>query len=68
MSRPLPPSDSLPYALYTAAQVRALDQAAIASGMPGGALMARAGEAAYQLAPGQVARGTTDHPALRGGQ
>lgn len=49
MSRPLPPSDSLPYALYTAAQVRALDQAAIASGMPGGALMARAGEAAYQL-------------------
>ncbi len=48
MSRPLPPSDSLPYALYTAAQVRALDQAAIASGMPGGALMARAGEAAYQ--------------------
>ncbi|MFZ1575079.1 MAG: NAD(P)H-hydrate epimerase, partial [Chromatiaceae bacterium] len=49
MSRPPPPSDSLPYALYTAAQVRALDQAAIASGMPGGALMARAGEAAYQL-------------------
>ena len=49
MSRPLPPSDSLPYALYTAAQVRALDQAAIASGMPGGALMARAGEAAYRL-------------------
>ncbi len=48
MPRPLPPSDSLPYALYTAAQVRALDQAAIASGMPGGALMARAGEAAYQ--------------------
>lgn len=48
MSRPLPPSDSLPYALYTAAQVRALDQAAIASGMPGGTLMARAGEAAYQ--------------------
>ncbi len=49
MSRPLPPSDSLPYALYTAAQVRALDQAAIASGMPGGALMARAGEVAYRL-------------------
>ena len=49
MPRPLPPSDSLPYALYTAAQVRALDQAAIASGMPGGALMARAGEAAYRL-------------------
>ncbi len=49
MSRPLPPSDSLPYALYTAAQVRALDQAAIACGMPGGALMARAGEAAYRL-------------------
>ena len=48
MPRPLPTSDSLPYALYTAAQVRALDQAAIASGMPGGALMARAGEAAYQ--------------------
>ena len=48
MPRPLPPSDSLPYALYTAAQVRALDQAAIASGMPGGALMARAGAAAYQ--------------------
>ena len=48
MPRPLPTSDSLPYALYTAAQVRALDQAAIASGMPGGALMARAEEAAYQ--------------------
>lgn len=49
MLRPLPSNDSLPYALYTAAQVRALDQAAIACGVPGSTLMARAGEAAFKL-------------------
>ncbi len=49
MSRPLPPSDQLPYALYTAEKVRALDRAAIASGIPGTELMERAGQAAYGL-------------------
>ncbi len=49
MSRPLPPSDQLPYALYTAEQVRALDRAAIACGIPGTELMERAGQAAYGL-------------------
>lgn len=47
--RPLPNREQLPYALYTAAQVRALDQAAIASHCPGGELMQRAGQAAYDL-------------------
>ena len=49
MPRPLPTSEQLPYALYTAAQVRALDQAAIASHCPGAELMQRAGQAAYGL-------------------
>lgn len=47
--RPLPHREQLPYALYTAAQVRALDQAAIASHCPGAELMQRAGQAAYDL-------------------
>ena len=47
--RPLPTREQLPYALYTAAQVRALDQAAIASHCPGAELMQRAGQAAYDL-------------------
>ena len=47
--RPLPTHEQLPYALYTAAQVRALDQAAIASHCPGAELMQRAGQAAYDL-------------------
>jgi NAD(P)H-hydrate epimerase len=49
MPRPLPASDQLPYALYTAAQVRALDRAVIASHCPGPELMERAGQAAYAL-------------------
>lgn len=40
---------TLPTALYTAAQTRALDQAAIASGIPGYTLMCRAGAAAWAL-------------------
>ncbi|HPB76697.1 MAG TPA: NAD(P)H-hydrate epimerase, partial [Chromatiaceae bacterium] len=47
--RPIPHREQLPYALYTAAQVRALDQAAIASHCPGAELMQRAGQAAYDL-------------------
>ena len=47
--RPLPTREQLPYALYTAAQVRALDQAAIASHCPGAELIQRAGQAAYDL-------------------
>jgi NAD(P)H-hydrate epimerase len=48
--RTLPKSDRLPKALYTAAQVAALDRIAIEQfGVPGEQLMARAGEAAYDL-------------------
>lgn len=49
MPRSLPRLRQLPYALYTAAQVRALDQAAIANGIPDTELMERAGRAAYDL-------------------
>lgn len=48
-SRPLPNRERLPHALYTAAQVRALDQAAIAGHCPGAELMRRAGQAAHDL-------------------
>lgn len=40
---------AVPSALYTAAEVRTLDQAAIASGIPGIQLMKRAGRAAFDL-------------------
>lgn len=40
---------SLPRSLYTAAQTRELDRRAIRSGLPGYALMSRAGQAAFQL-------------------
>ena len=49
MVRTLPHSPYLPYALYRAEQVRALDQAAIAGGISGADLMERAGHAAYAL-------------------
>jgi len=48
----MPPTatDQLPHALYRAAQVRALDRAAIEThGIPGIVLMTRAGAAAYDL-------------------
>src|SRR5690606_30202941 len=41
--------DSPPSSLYTAAQVRSLDQAAIVGGTPGIQLMKRAGRAAFDL-------------------
>lgn len=48
--RVMPKSDQLPYALYRAEQVRALDATAINQfGIPGRELMARAGEAAFEL-------------------
>ena len=50
MSRALPATDCLPYALYRAEQVRALDRAAIDEhGIPGAELMERAGAAAFML-------------------
>jgi NAD(P)H-hydrate epimerase len=50
MTRLMPHSDRLPHALYRAEQVRALDRAAIQDhGIPGAALMERAGAAAYRL-------------------
>jgi len=49
MDRILPHRAPLPDALYRAEQVRALDQAAIAAGIPGDELMERAGRAAYAL-------------------
>jgi NAD(P)H-hydrate epimerase len=50
MSRALPATDRLPYALYRAEQVRALDRAAIdGHGIPGSELMERAGAAAFSL-------------------
>ncbi len=48
--RMMPETTRLPYALYTAAQVRALDRRAIeAHGIPGTELMERAGAAAFAL-------------------
>jgi NAD(P)H-hydrate epimerase len=48
--RAMPKTDRLPYALYRAEQVRALDRAAIEEfGIPGAELMARAGAAAFAL-------------------
>ncbi len=48
--RPLTPdTDSLPHALYRAERVRALDQAAIAEGVPAAELMERAGREAYRV-------------------
>ncbi len=48
MTRTLPRSDQLPYALYRAAQVREFDRIAIQDfGIPGEALMERAGAAAF---------------------
>jgi NAD(P)H-hydrate epimerase len=48
MTRTLPRSDQLPYALYRAAQVRELDRIAIQDfGIPGETLMERAGTAAF---------------------
>lgn len=48
--RVMPHSERLPAALYTAAQVRALDRQAIERfGIPGAELMARAGAAAFDL-------------------
>ncbi len=48
MPRTLPRSDRLPYALYRAAQVREFDRIAIQDfGIPGEALMERAGAAAF---------------------
>ncbi len=48
--RVMPRSDRLPAALYTAAQVRALDRQAIERfGIPGAELMARAGAATFDL-------------------
>lgn len=50
MTRRLPHTDRLPHALYRAEQVRALDRTAIEDyGIPGAALMARAGDAAFRL-------------------
>jgi NAD(P)H-hydrate epimerase len=53
MSQPyrvMPKTEQLPHALYRAAQVRALDRAAIEEfGIPGRELMARAGAAAFAL-------------------
>jgi NAD(P)H-hydrate epimerase len=48
MTRTLPPTDQLPYALYRAAQVREFDRIAIQEfGIPGETLMERAGAAAF---------------------
>ena len=48
MTRTLPRSDQLPYALYRAAQVREFDRIAIQDfGIPGETLMERAGTAAF---------------------
>ncbi len=48
MTRTLPRSDKLPYALYRAAQVREFDRIAIQDfGIPGETLMERAGAAAF---------------------
>jgi hydroxyethylthiazole kinase-like uncharacterized protein yjeF len=48
MTRTLPRSDQLPYALYRAAQVREFDRIAIQDfGIPGETLMERAGAAAF---------------------
>lgn len=48
MTRLMPESNRLPYALYRAEQVRALDRRAIdAFGIPGAELMERAGRAAF---------------------
>lgn len=48
--RPLPRIAVLPYALYRAEQVRALDRAVIDEfGIPGGILMERAGAAAFRI-------------------
>jgi NAD(P)H-hydrate epimerase len=50
MTRLMPKSKHLPYALYRAAQVRELDRCAIEDhGISGAELMARAGRAAYGL-------------------
>lgn len=50
MTRTMPASDRLPHALYRAEQVRALDRSAIEThGIPGLALMERAGAAAFRL-------------------
>ena len=49
MTRTLPRSDQLPYALYRAAQVREFDRIAIQDfGIPGETLMERAGTAAFE--------------------
>jgi len=49
--RVMPKTETLPAALYTAEQVRALDRQAIERfGIPGAELMQRAGEAAFALA------------------
>lgn len=49
MPRRLPEAKTLPHALYSAEQMRALDRAAIESGgIPASELMERAGRAAYQ--------------------
>jgi hydroxyethylthiazole kinase-like uncharacterized protein yjeF len=48
MERVMPKTEQLPYALYRAEQVRALDRATIDEfGIPGSELMARAGAAAF---------------------
>lgn len=50
MTRPMPQTDRLPHALYTAAQVREFDRLAIQDyGIPGAELMERAGTASYRL-------------------
>lgn len=54
MTRTLPRSDQLPYALYRAAQVREFDRIAIQDfGIPGETLMERAGAAAFARARGR---------------
>lgn len=48
--RPIPPTDRLPRALYSAEQVRGFDRLAIEHfGIPGRELMERAGQAAFDL-------------------
>jgi NAD(P)H-hydrate epimerase len=50
MTRLMPSTERLPYALYRAGQVRELDRCAIEEhGIPGAELMERAGRAAYRL-------------------
>ena len=50
MTRLMPATDKLPYALYRADQVRELDRIAIQEcGIPGATLMERAGQAAFSM-------------------